>query len=329
MMRSVVLHVLLACSIGLALVADVAAQQEFEGFFRSSVGDLKFRAFYNGTLYPDRSVSGQNTEMGLSRHQLRLFAPLLQEKDHFEWSVVGGVTALFVDSGAILPDTGQAFPDGLWDVGFGTTVRWKLENGWIVGGHLGVESASDRPFNSIDETSINTVASLRVPWQESLAWIFGIYYSNLGEFPYPLPSVALAYEPGRHLQVLAGLPLAIRWAPTGALEFFASYYLVRNIRARASYRLMGPVWLYAGFDWDNQRYFRHDRSDTDARLTYYEKRVSAGIRWDVTRIVSLDASGGYAFDRFWFEGETYSDRNFNRLDLADGPFAMLRLSVRF
>jgi hypothetical protein len=71
--------------------------------------------------------------------------------------------------------------------------RWKLDNGWIVGGDLVVGSASDRPFASIDEISFQADALLRVPWRESFAWIFLLNYSNIREFAphFPLPGVTL------------------------------------------------------------------------------------------------------------------------------------------
>jgi hypothetical protein len=45
--------------------------------------------------------------------------------------------------------------------------------------------------------------------------------------------------------------------------------------------------------------------------------------------VDLDVSGGFAFDRFWFEGEDFDDRGFNRINLTDGPFASANIRVRF
>jgi hypothetical protein len=38
---------------------------------------------------------------------------------------------------------------------------------------------------------------------------------------------------------------------------------------------------------------------------------------------------GYSFDRFYFEGEDYGDRRDNRLDVGSGPFAAVRVGVRF
>jgi hypothetical protein len=330
-MRKLLLSAILVIFAGLAIPDWGLTQESQNLFFAPTLGNLKFSVSYDTMLYPDRPVSGQTADMGFSQHRVRLFAPIAQS-ERFEWAALGGLKALAFDTGAVLPDSRQGFPDQLWDVDFGTAARWKLDNGWIVGADVVVGSASDRPFASIDETSFEADALLSVPWRQSFTWIFLLNYSNNREFaPHvPLPGVTLAYEPGPHLQLVAGLPYnSIRWVPVSGLEISASYFILRTVRSRVSYRILSPLTAYAGFDWDSQRFFRHDRTDDDARLSYYEKRIGGGVRWDVTPNVYLDAGGGYAFDRFWFEGESYSDRNINRIDLADGPFATFKIGVRF
>jgi hypothetical protein len=195
-----------------------------------------------------------------------------------------------------------------------------------------VGSPSDKPFAGFDEMTLTADALLRVPWSKEWAGIFLLNYSKAREFApdFPLPGFVLAYEPDRTLSVLAGVPFtSVRWTPIEGLDLSASYFIVRTIRAQASYRLVPALRLFAGFDWDSQRFFRHDRAEDDQRLSYYEKRVGGGLRWDPTPNLFAEASGGYAFDRFWFEGEKYSDRSTNRLDIGSGPFVQLRLGVRF
>lgn len=320
----------LVCCCGM-IPGSALAQQGPVWFFSPTLGQVKLNITYDGAFVPDRPVSGQDAEMGFSQHRVRVLAPITQN-DRFEWVALGGVKLMAVDTSAILPDSREEFPDRLWDLDFGTAARWKLNNGWIIGGDLIIGSASDRPFNGLKEMSIQADALLRIPWRDHLAWIFLLNYSNIREFAphFPVPGVTLAYEPGPHLQVLAGVPFSsIRWVPLNRLELTASYFFVRTVRARIDYRVLDPLRLYASFEWDSQRYFRHDRDDDDARLSYYEKRIGGGIRWDILPSVYLDAGGGYAFDRFWFEGENYGDRNTNRIDLASGPYATLRLGLRF
>jgi hypothetical protein len=70
----------------------------------------------------------------------------------------------------------------------------------------------------------------------------------------------------------------------------------------------------------------HTRGD---RLWYLEKRVYGGLKRDVTRDAYFEIIGGYAFDRFFFEGDRYENRSFNRINIADGPFLMLQVGLRF
>jgi hypothetical protein len=326
----------LAISLGLTaallgLPASALAQAGPEWLLGGRLGALKPSVSYESTITPDQPVAGQATDLGTVRHRLRGIAPLSQSERH-EWAFFGRLEALDVDTRAILPSTGGAFPDALWDISAGLAGRFKLDNGWIVGGDLQVGSPADEPFASFDEMTLTADALLRVPWSAEWAGVFLLNYSKAREFApdFPLPGFVLAYEPDRTLSVLAGVPFsAVRWSPFEKLEISASYFVVRTVRAQMSYRLLEPLRIFAGFDWDSQRFFRHDRLDDDHRLSVYEKRIGGGLRWDPTPNLFVEASGGYAFDRFWFEGEKYADRGYNRLDIGDGPYAQLRLGARF
>ena len=108
-----------------------------------------------------------------------------------------------------------------------------------------------------------------------------------------------------------------------------NYFALRKVHAQVTYEMMKPVSLYTRFDWDNDRFFLADRFDDDDRLFFYEKRIGGGVKIELARNVYLDLSGGFAFDRFFFEGEDYDDRNDNRIELDDGPFAAIRIGVDF
>ncbi len=79
-MRRFLLPAILACGMGLFMPCAGSAQQGPEWFFRPTVGQLKFTLSYEGILYPDRPVAGQDADMGMSQHRVRLLVPLLQEK---------------------------------------------------------------------------------------------------------------------------------------------------------------------------------------------------------------------------------------------------------
>ena len=332
-MRHLTTALCVALTLGapLLLCVPANAQSALEVFLSPTLGNLRLALPYDGAFYPSVPVEGQNQDMGFIQNRVRLLVPITQN-ERFEWAAVGGLKALTFDTDAILPDSQDPFPDNLWDIQFGTVARSKLKNDWIIGGDVVIGSPSDRPFGGISEMSLNSDVFLRVPWKPNLAWTFLLNYSNIREiFPgYPLPGVMLSYNPTELLQLLAGVPVtSVRWSATPDLQLYASYLVLRKVHAETSYRLWGPLWLTAAYDWDNQRFFRYDRTDNDARLSYYEMRATGGLRWGITPKVFLEAVGGYAFNRFWFEGKTYQDRNENRINLENGPVLSLRLSGRF
>jgi hypothetical protein len=324
--RVVALGTLLLVSIP----TSAGAQTELRAWVDPALGELMPRAEYRITYYPDRAVAGQGTDLRLLEHSTELSVPLFQSPRD-EWSLA--VEGRFQDIGtrAILPDTGERFPDELWDVRVRTGYRHRFENGWIGGLSLTVGSASDEPFASLDEVIVRAIGMVRVPHGERNAWLFSVIYASDQEFlgGVPVPGVAYVYTPSERLRAVIGVPFTtIEIRLLEALTLDAQYYPLRRVRARATYQLFRPLRLFVGFDWDNDHYFRADRRDEDDRLFYYEKRLTAGVRFDL-RHIGFRLSGGYAFDRFYFEGESYSDRDRNRVDVDDGPFVVAQVNIRF
>ena len=312
------------------ILAPVAWGQEQAAWLSPEIGHTKLRTSYDVTSFFNEPVARQGTKMWMMQHDFRLSFPVLQDEQR-EWTVQARFRALDLDTDARLPDTRERFPGELWDVRVGTTYRQRLANDWITGGNLTIGSPSDRPFASDDETLANATGFLLVPDSQHSNWVFSVNYANNRDFlrNIPLPGVAYDYRPDQRLRVLAGVPMSmLRWSPIDRLALEASYFIPRTIHAQVSFDLAEALQLHAGFDWSSQRYFRHDRRDHDDGLSYYQKRVAIGARWDLQEKVWLDLSGGWAFDRFWFEGEDYGDRGNNRLDLSDGPMIKFELGLR-
>lgn len=323
-----------ALALGTALLVAIpvsaSAQSELQAWAGPTLGELTPRAGYTITHYPDEPVEGQRTKLGLIEHSFSLSVPLFQDSRD-EWSLSADTRFQDLDTRAILPDTGERLPNELWDVRVRAGHRHRFENGWISGLSLTVGSASDEPFASADEMSVRAIAMLRVPHGERNAWLFSLIYSSDQEFlgGVPIPGIAYVYAPSDRFKAVIGVPFtSIEFRPLDALTLEAQYFPLRRVRARATYQLFRPLRLFVGFDWDNDHYFRADRRDEDDQLFYYEKRLSAGVRFDL-RHVGFRLSGGYAFDRFYFEGESYSDRDHNRIDVDAGPFVVAQVNIRF
>ena len=64
--------------------------------------------------------------------RLHALGPLRQSATD-EWGASVRIRDQEFDTRAILPDTGEPFPDELWNVRFGTSYRHRFESGWIAG----------------------------------------------------------------------------------------------------------------------------------------------------------------------------------------------------
>ena len=287
------------------------------------------RGEYGLTRYPAAPAGRPPTDFSVTQHRLSLAAPLAQDARD-EWWASATLRLQQIDTRAVLADTGDPFPDELWDARLGLTYRHRFENSWIAGGNLTVGSPSDRPFDSEDELVVRATAAVRVPARQRDAWLFTLNYANHQEIlsGLPLPGIAYLYVPSDRLQVVVGVPFtSVEVRPLEQTTLQLVYAPVRRVRARATYRPLPPLRLYAGFDWDHEFHLRASRPDPEDRLFYYEKRLTAGLRFDL-RHVGVELAGGYAFDRFFFEGDSYGDRRDHRLDVDDGPFLTVRVSAR-
>ncbi len=300
----------------------------FGGMMNPTVGHMVPRFDYRFWWFPSEAVRGQPTELGYTQHDLSLVCPVWQEGVD-ELSVSAHVRAEFFKTDAVLVDTMQPFPDELWNIHFGANYRHLFDNGWIAGGGVSVGSASDKPFHSINEMTAGVNAFLRVPSGEHNAWIFTLSYSPTSELAFPVPGVAYLWQPSPDFRAFIGLPFSLMWRPMDDLTLDLSYMLIRTVHARATYRLCKPARIYVAFDWANEAYFLADRPSDNDRFFYYDKRLSGGVLLNFGPAVSLDLSAGYVFDRFYFEGRNYNDRNFDRIDVGNGPFMAVRLGVRY
>ena len=292
---------------------------------------MLIRSDYRITWLPDQPVSGQPAELGMLQQDFSLTGPLVQSANN-EWYASFRIRNQEFATGAILPDTQEPFPDELWNIRFGTGYRHRFESGWIGGLDVTVGSPSDKPFASIDEMDINATAILRIPARNKDAWIFFLNYGSNREFlPHiPIPGFGYAWEPSDQLSaVITTGVLSLQYRPIETLTLSASYVAVRTVDVRLTYQLFRPVRVWIGFDWTNERYLRAERANPDDRLFYYEKRVRVGAIVGLARWLYTDVTAGYSFDRFYFEGESYSDRDQNRVDVGSGPFVQFRVGARF
>jgi len=277
---------------------------------------------YRSLLYSRRAAGDHGRGIHMIRHDLGLTT--------YGYGSFGARARLFaLDTDARLPDTGERLPRHLWDIRAGVTTFFPIPPGVI---NVTFGTASDEPFASADEMTADVTYMIGPLDQEKHSWLFLVNYSNNRDYlnRCTLPGFIWRHQPADGFKLALGFPFSgVRWEATDWFSLSATYSFPRTVRAAVGFRLAPSVELAAGFDWENQRFFRRDRAEVRDRLWYDEKRLAVRVRWEIGSSVYLEASGGYAFDRFFFEGETYEDRDFNRVNVSDGPFLGIQLGVRF
>jgi hypothetical protein len=204
-----------ACLLGL-WASPAQAQEEFQNMLNPELGKLLIRSDYRVTTFPDQPVKDQPAELGLLQQDFSLAVPLHQSPTD-EWYGSFRVRNQEFATGAVLPDTGDPFPDELWNIRVGTGYRHRFESGWIGALDVTVGSPSDKPFASIDEIDISVNAVLRVPARrERDAWIFFLNYGSNREFwPHiPIPGFGYSFQPNDQLTavITTGL-LTLQYRP--------------------------------------------------------------------------------------------------------------------
>jgi hypothetical protein len=290
-------------------------------------GLFDVRANFSLLWMPDQPVANQPTNLGFIRQEFSLSAPAWRNETD-SVSMSAHVRSTNYSTSAILPDSGQAFPESLYNIGFGLNYIHMFD-GWTAGGMLNFGSASDRPFNSIRELNLGIGGFVRIPTSATSGWMLGAMYSATGELPFPIPIVAYSWQPSEQFGMNIGLPFSIRWRPIDDWLFDVAYVPVRTIHARATYRVSEDIGLYGGFDWSNDAYLLANRADDKDRLFYYEKTLSLGVRYDFGSTIAVDLSGGYAFDRLYFNGQQWSDNQHDRIDVGNSLFLAFRFQLRY
>lgn len=294
------------------------------GFGASSSDSLRY-----GTMwFPNVPVRGQATQFQMIGQDLSFTHPLWTDAVN-ALSLSGNARNRLAETDAVLPDTGQPYPENLWNVNLGLRYARQMGNRWMAGGGLSIGSASDHPFASIHEMNVGMNAMLRMPQGEHNAWILSLMYSPTSELTFPVPGVAFSYNPSPQFHANIGLPFLVTWRPTDDWQFQASYMLIHTIHLKALHRFAAWLSGFATYDWSNETYILLDRPEDNDRFFLYDQRVSMGLQASTAWHWMASVSAGYVFDRFMFEGTSFASRGFNRLNLGDGPFAAMNLGVRY
>lgn len=285
------------------------------------------RVEYRVEWEPTQHVIGQNANLSLERQDLTMSAPVwLDDGDALTFHV--HLRNEQINSSAILPTSGMAFPEDLWDVQAGFNYFHRFDNGWTGGVGLSVGSASDKPFQTLNELEIGGSGFLRIPSGDRNAWLFTLAYNSNSQIPIPIPGVAYSWWVNDQLHLNLGLPFAVNYRPTQDLSFDFDYMILTNVRARTTYRLLPNLKIYASYDYGTESYYLADRTDDKDRFFYNEMKLSTGVTYNINEWSTLDLSSGYVFDRQFYQGHNSTSET-DLVDVSPGAFVALRLGLHF
>jgi hypothetical protein len=283
---------------------------------------------YETLWVPNQPFAQQPTELGLVQHEFAVSWPLWTAGPQGV-SFTGSVREVEYSTSARLPDGRRAFPDRLWGVRVGVGYFRMFSNGWMGMVNIGINSSSDEPFHSSREVAPFANAFLRMPTNDTDAWVFALVYSPNSQLPFPVPGAAYQMVASEQWRFSLGIPFSATYTPTPRWKFEVSYLPVVLVNARATWQFAESTSLYTGFGTNIDGYFLTDRVETREQFFSFDHRLMLGVQHNFAKGFSLDVSTGYIFHRFFYEGRGFSDQDQNRLDVGDGVYLMGRLQKRF
>lgn len=199
----------------------VHAESGLAGTFSPELGRLMPKAEYETSMISEESVHEQDVSLSFIQQELGVLLPLRQS-DKFESALTTRLEVMDLATRARLIEAGATLPDHLWNIDLGGYVRGRLDNEWIAGLQVSIGSPSDKPFDSLAETSFSSTGTLQIPANNNSHHLFFLNYATNREFlPYiPIPGYAYQWSGDRTKQVLLGIPLSWgQWMATKSLRY--------------------------------------------------------------------------------------------------------------
>ncbi len=305
------------------IVSAEAQAQRFLQMFGPPVQEVSREAEANARIWQSADVSGATNKtmgMALGEGYFRCSLPMTERPGDWYYAVGIGHERWDVDLPVPSGD-GVDVPDSLWDFGLSTGARFYRGRGEYIGVNLAVESAADKPFNSLDEIGVDATAIYRRPRGNSAdAWLFMLNYSRTRSFleNIPLPGFGYWHQPSPARLAFIGIPfLMLRQRFADAVDLQVTYIIPRYGSLELAYPMNDMFVPYLNFSSSTRDYRRADRSNNDWWLSVYEMDLSAGLNMNLSQRWSANLGVGYAFNRTLFEEESYDDRGDQAYDLED------------
>ncbi|MBL9122488.1 MAG: hypothetical protein JNG90_02570 [Planctomycetaceae bacterium] len=288
----------------------------------STGGPLSGSPFKIGAFWaPATNLSNQPTSLSINEQHMDLAFPLVMPIEGAKniWLGIGKFQRLELSTTAVLPDSQRPVPNQLWNYAAGAMNIRKLANDRTLGAMLLVGSASDEPFASGREITVTALGFYHLPARNPRdSWNFSVFYSPVGQIPYPLPGVAYVWRPNEYFTANIGLPMSVNYRPTDTLTITAGYTPLTTFNLMVRQELFYKFCLYGGYQVTNNGYFLADRAVYGERFYVFDQRVGVGLDRPLGRGFILDLSGAYLFDRQLFQATTFAGDRTDQLNIDPG-----------
>ena len=292
-------------------------------------GPLSSSPFKLGTFWaPPQQVANQPTSLGINEQHMDLAFPLTMpiEGSNNIWLGIGKFQRMELDTAAILPDSNRPAPTQLWNFAAGTMNIRKFSGDRTAGAMVLVGSASDHPFATGREITVTALGFYHTPARNPRdSWNFSVFYSPVGQIPYPLPGVAYVWRPNPYFTANIGLPMSFSYRPTDTLSITASYTPLTTFNLLVRQQLGYKFGLYGGYQVTNNGYFLSERTTYGERFYVFDQRVGIGIDRPLGRGFIIDLSGAYLFDRQLFQATTFAGERTDQINIDPGVGLTLNL----
>ncbi|WP_020468256.1 hypothetical protein [Zavarzinella formosa] len=279
---------------------------------------------------PKQHVRGQQTALGMLTSQGGLTVPVMDEGAD-QLFALASTRWVNLRTQAILPTDHVPLANNWYDIQAGGLFVHQMDRGWSWGVSLTGGSISDRPFQTLNEVAVNSLVFLRTPANGDDAWLFYVVSATNGQIGRNIPIPGLAYEfKTTDWKGSVGFPFVnLNYRPPGDWGWELNYAALTDIQTRVNWYPTDYARAYGGFAWTNQAWFRSDRPSRNDQFFYYEKRLDTGLVLIPTPGVNVELGGGYAFDRYFFETQTFSLSGRNRVDVGNGPFVRFQIELKY
>jgi hypothetical protein len=205
------------------------------------------------------------------------------------------------------------------------------KNIWSLNASYG--SASDQPFKDSTVSAIDATLSKKVKESEEHSWMYFLNYSNNRTFlsGIPLPGIAYTYtDLDKRKGWMIGIPFWLYWArPDDKWTYSTFIFLPSNITAQAGYFIWQPIQVSLKFQWNQQSFFRHGRTDNKEQIYFEKKRLSSGLKLFLGKASFLEIEVAKAFDQALFDGESMFNKTSDTQSLSEELQSFINLQYEF